>query len=230
MEFHVFAVWDFMSLLKSLQRELTCVTVPWTPPKNRTAAKLINEIVLSEESDVNADGKPASHFELYLSAMRAANADTTGIDTFISTIQGGGFWRNALPVPPTPLSIRNFVDSTFDIIDSGDLCAIAAAFTFGREQLLPDVFAQIVSQLNSEPDSRLASFEYYLQRHIQLDGNEHGHMAEQLMIELCGDDERNWKCAEDAAKRSLNARLQLWDAISEHIKGDGPELEFTGRS
>ncbi|MCH2211705.1 MAG: DUF3050 domain-containing protein [Fuerstiella sp.] len=230
MEFHVFAVWDFMSLLKSLQRELTCVSVPWTPPKNRSAAKLINEIVLAEESDMSAEGNPASHFELYLSAMRAANADTTRIDTLIGTIQGGGFWRDALSVPPTPPSIRNFVDSTFDIIDSGDLCAIAAAFTFGREQLLPDVFEQIVSRLNCENEGRFSSFEYYLQRHIQLDGNEHSHMAEQLMVELCGDDKRNWKSAEDAAEKSLKARLQLWNAISERIQADSSERQLTGRS
>lgn len=230
MEFHVFAVWDFMSLLKSLQRELTCVTVPWTPPQNRSAARLINEIVLAEESDLGVDGKPVSHFELYLSAMESAGADTTPIQTFIGTIRGGEFWRNALPVSPTSPSIRSFIDTTFDVIDSGNLCAIAAAFTLGREQLLPDVFEQIVSQLNRDNGGQFAAFDYYLQRHIELDGDEHGGMAEQLMAELCGNSSENWKVAQEAAEKALHARLQLWDAIADRIGAESAELQLMGLS
>ncbi len=228
MEFHVFAVWDFMSLLKTLQRELTCVLVPWTPPKSRSAARLINEIVLAEESDIGVDGECCSHFEQYLAAMKAAGADTTRIDTFVAAIQAGELWRDALPVPSTPPGIRNFLHTTFDIIESRDLCAIAAAFTFGREQLLPDVFEQLVSQLNHDSDGRFAAFDYYLQRHIELDGDEHGNMAERLMVELCGDSQLSWQSVENAARRSLEARLQLWDAIADRIRAEPSDLQLTG--
>ena len=86
MENHVFAVWDFMSLIKALQRNLTCVDVPWTPNSNNFAGKLVNEIVLAEESDIDLNNKPKSHFELYLDSMQLLGANTKPINSFIEEI------------------------------------------------------------------------------------------------------------------------------------------------
>jgi DUF3050 family protein len=68
MQIHVLAVWDFMSLVKRLQSEVTVQRLPWMPPISAQIARFANEVVLGEESDLGPDKKPTSHFELYLSA------------------------------------------------------------------------------------------------------------------------------------------------------------------
>jgi len=211
MEHHVYAVWDFMSLLKSLQRELSCVSVPWIPPANATHSRLVNEIVLAEESDEDGSGGFASHFDLYHRSMQQSGANTEGIDALVSQLRSGAALECAISEAAMPESARQFVRCTMSIIASGDPCRIASAFTFGREDLLPDVFQQIVERIDVDDQRLLAPFRYYLNRHIELDGDEHGPMAQRLVIELCGDDEAKWMRAEQAAIDSLIARKNLWD-------------------
>jgi hypothetical protein len=86
---HVYCVWDFMTLLKALQRRLTCVDLPWLPTPDPAARRLVNEIVLGEESDEDGAGGHCSHFELYLGAMRDAGADTEPIETFLAALRAG---------------------------------------------------------------------------------------------------------------------------------------------
>ena len=217
MEHHVFAVWDFMSLLKALQQRLCCVEVPWTPPSDSKACRFTNEIVLAEESDDDGQGGFASHFELYHRSMRECGASTAGIDEFVGELRRGKSVKSALASPAVPAVARTFVEQTFRIIESGNLCAIASAFTYGREDLLPDVFQRIVDRLNVEAGGQLEVFKYYLKRHIGLDGDEHGPMATQLVESLCGSDESLWNVAEVTAVNCLIARQKLWDGIYEAV-------------
>lgn len=216
MEFHVFAVWDFMSLLKKLQLELCCVTLPWTPPVDMPTARMINEIVLGEETDVGPHGEVISHFDLYRLAMREFGASTAAIDRLVGCVQQGEALADAAIHVPT--GALPFLQHTFSEIDRGDLCRIAAAFTFGREGLLPDVFTCIVKRMAISLPERLRTFQYYLQRHIELDGDDHGPLAEQLVSRLCGDQPIRWQEAESAAVDALEARLGLWDAIYAQCK------------
>ncbi len=214
MEYHVFAVWDFMSLLKELQRKLCCIDVPWLPPRYPQAARLINEIVLAEETDETEDGQFASHFDLYFRAMDACGANTAAINRFLDELKAGAPISAALVAAQTPPAVQSFVEQTFAVIKSESLPAVAATFTYGREDLLPDLFERIVLQINSTSAGSLKPFLYYLDRHVSLDKVEHGPMAIQLMSLVCGDNADCWHEAEQAAVAALNARLNLWDAMS----------------
>ncbi|WP_237722928.1 DUF3050 domain-containing protein [Singulisphaera acidiphila] len=220
MEHHVFAVWDFMSLLKALQRRLSCVETPWLPAADPSGCRLVNEIVLAEESDEDGQGGFVSHFELYRRAMIRCRANPKAIDAFLNELQQGTPLAVALKSPTVPNGVRRFIQQTFRIIDEGNLCAIASAFTFGREDLLPAVFQRIVDNLNIKADGELEDFKYYLDRHIGLDSEEHGPMANRLLHSLCGSDTAHWRLAEQTAIDCLEARRALWDEILDLIRGE----------
>ena len=204
MEHHVYAVWDFMSLLKSLQSILTCTSSPWKPVGDTQIRRLINSIVLEEESDIDIDGNASSHYEMYLEAMKQCGANTSPIEDFVSTISSGN-------IPSVNQGVDSFLRSTFDVIDSKEPHKIASAFTFGREDLIPDMFTSIVEQYNT--NNKLDKFVYYLERHIELDGGEHGPLALQLISDLCGNDESKWDEVQEVAISSLIARKRLWDEV-----------------
>jgi len=217
MKHHVFAVWDFMSLLKSLQQRLTCTTVPWLPVGAPSTRFFINEIVIGEESDVDHKGDRASHFELYLMAMEQAKCDMQPIQSFISELMNGAAVTVALQQPAIPDAVRKFTGTTFEILGAAHLHTIASAFTFGREDLIPGMFISFVKVLNEQKNNTIGIFQYYLERHIEVDGDHHSHLAFGMMQDLCKDDDRLWQEATLAAKKALEARIALWDAIHEQI-------------
>jgi len=220
MEFHVFAVWDFMSLLKTLQKNLTCIEVPWIPKGSAETRYLINEIVTGEESDINLNGERQSHFEMYLEAMKKVGANTKPIYDFLELLQMQS-WHNALEQSYLPTAIKNFVRFTFEIIEKNDTCLQAAVFTFGREDLIPDMFMAIVRDIQHSEKS-LDLFSYYLQRHIEIDGEHHSHLAMSMTATLC-----QHKNKEEISKyvvEALQKRAELWTAILETIKINSLEL------
>lgn len=213
MEHHVFAVWDFMSLLKSLQANLTCVTLPWMPTGNPTTRRLINEIVLEEETDVDQEGNPISHFELYLKAMDEVGADRKNISQLLHQIEGGMPVAEALEGLPIHHTVKDFVNNTLKIAGSGKTHEVAAAFTFGREDLIPDMFRSLLADLNERFPGKLDTFIYYLDRHVQLDEEVHTPLALQMVGELCGEDSEKWQESLDVAKDCIENRIQLWNGI-----------------
>jgi hypothetical protein len=207
MKYHAFAVWDFMSLLKSLQRKITCVETPWTDSKyGPEAVRLINEIVIAEESDLDQDGNATSHFALYIKAMDEIGADTSLVLNFIRDYN----------FDPLPTQIKSMLAFHLGLAQEGKVHEVASSFFYGREKLIPGMFQSIVDIL------RLSALDcphliFYLERHIELDGEEHGPKALKCMNEIL-DSESEIEEALVVAKKSLDVRYELWDFIHQEMK------------
>ena len=222
MENHVFAVWDFMTILKSLQRSLTCVDTIWVPSSNPQARRLINEIVLCEESDEDGEGGYASHFEMYLRAMARCEASTEQIEEFVAALRNGTGPLIALENAKIPDCTRQFVYRTLSTATHSQSCELAASFAYGREHLLPEVFDRVIDEVGELGNQRLGYFVHYLRRHIEVDGDSHGPMAEEMISHLCGNSSLRWQLAEQAAVRALEARIRLWDGVLVQIETRNP--------
>ena len=218
LESHVYAVWDFMSLLKALQSKLTCTTTPWFPTVNTETRYLINEIVLAEESDLTLDGRRQSHYEMYLEAMQDCGANTSDIEQFLANIRSLNNIFVAIKTSDLHPNIKAFLDFTFRVIEEGKAHEIAAAFTFGREDLIPSMFTAILKNFQANfPETDLKKLIYYFERHIELDADEHGPMAMGMITELCGNDTKKWSEVEQISIAALEKRIGLWDAIEEQL-------------
>jgi hypothetical protein len=217
MEYHVYAVWDFMSLLKTLQSNLTCTTVPWFPVGSADTRHLINEIVVGEESDLDMNGIRKSHFELYLDAMQQCGADTSKIQTFTEILKNTSDFNSAYTASQTPKEAKDFVDFTFKIIGSNKDYLQAAIFTFGREDLIPGMFVSMVNDIHKNFPDSISIFKYYLERHIEVDGDHHSQLALQMTSNLCGTDQQFWEEALQATIESLKKRINLWDGAYKQI-------------
>jgi hypothetical protein len=213
-EVHVFAVWDFMSLLKSLQQKLTCVQTPWVPVGSANTRYLINEIVLGEESDVDAFDNRISHFELYQQAMQQMGASTSGIESLMRALQSGVQIEAAITQLDCANSIKDFLSFTFKIVNHAPAHVQAAVFTFGREDLIPDMFTRLLEKQVAESPEKVSIFKYYIERHIEVDGGHHSHLALEMVSELCGDDAAKWEEAAQASIEALQIRARLWDAVT----------------
>ena len=216
MESHIFAVWDFMSILKSLQRKLTCVDIPWVPKGKGTPSRLVNEIVKEEESDIDQYGQHMSHFEMYCHAMKQAGANITPINTFLNEIQHLNV-RDALNKSDALDHSKVFVNKTFEILKDAPEHVVASIFTFGREEVIPSMFKSILNELDKKHKGKIKSFIYYLDRHIGLDENEHTPAALKMVKKLCQNDEDKWVEATNAARSAMQARITFWDGILSEI-------------
>jgi hypothetical protein len=220
MEDHVFAVWDFMSLLKRLQQDVTCIRVPWFPADNAKAARLINDIVIGEETDVGPDGSYVSHLDLYLRAMGDIGASTLQFDRFCSMALVGVPVEVALARIGAPPHVQAFVAHTMALANSGSTEEVLAAFFYGREDIIPEMFRRLLDTLYGakHTDDRLRHFIYYIDRHIELDGDSHGPKGRELLEDLIAKEPHRGEQAVHAACSAIKARIGLWNGTLSKLR------------
>lgn len=201
-ETHIYAVWDFMSLLKSLQNKITSTNVPWTQSiYSSDLVRFINEIVLGEESDINFDGQAMSHFEMYKLGMKEVGGSVQGINEFLQSLDFALLTK----------AQREFVQFNLDIALNAPAAVCASVFFFGREKLIPGMFEGMLQTLGQTKDQN-PQYIYYFQRHIEVDGDEHGPMAMKCLTQLIKNADKGMElqCLE-ASTQSLELRIALWD-------------------
>ena len=220
MEDHVFAAWDFMSLLKRLQQDMTCIRVPWFPAEDAKAARLINDIVIGEETDVGPDGSYVSHLALYLSAMRDIGASTRQFERFRTLVLVGVPVEIALAQIGAPPHVQAFVAHTMTLANSGSTEEVLAAFFYGREDIIPEMFRRLLDTLygTRHNDERLHHFISYIDRHIELDGDSHGPKGRELLEDLVMNSPHARERALRAACRSIKARVELWNGTLSKLR------------
>lgn len=226
MEYHVFAVYDFMCLLKELHRRIVSTCAPWFPPKDAYSAHLINRILVEEEGDLSEDGiHYLSHFEIYLTAMKRIGANVQPIQAFLNRLLRGEPLATA--GTEAPMAAQHFMEVTFGFFEQ-EAYHLATAFVYGREAITPSLFTPLVRQLEKtfteEDKASVSTLLYYLNRHIELDSADHLPSALQMLYNLVGEDDAKWQAVETTARHALQARLNFLTSIQAVIEASHKRL------
>ena len=161
--------------------------------------------------------KVASHFELYLEAMEQIGAKTTEIKKLIGFVEEGYSVASALTLVNIQEETKEFVRFTFSMIETEELHKIASIFTFGREDLIPDMFIEILREMKEKGQKDISKLLYYLERHIEIDGGDHGPISLKMIDELCKNDIKKWDEVLESAKLALQYRVRLWDGVKKQL-------------
>jgi hypothetical protein len=149
--------------------------------------------------------------------MKQCGSEPKGFLSFISALKDTGSLSGAFNGAGVPAAAREFVDYTFDTINSGKAHLQAAVFTFGREDLIPNMFLSIVNDLDKKFPGQVSEFKYYLDRHIEVDGGHHSQLALEMTAELCGTNDQKWNEIKTASIIALQKRISLWDGVYHEI-------------
>ena len=186
------------------------------PPKHNKAARLVNEIISGEETDVLPTGQPMSHYEMYRIAMDEVGTDPTTFDDFFNKVLEGKPVEEALDHPSIHPAIREFVTATIKTATTGTVAQVLGSFFYGREDSIPQMFSNFLKSWGIN-EAHAPTLVYYLKRHIELDGESHGPAVQEIMTDSLNGNVGEWETLFDEALKAVELRIQLWDALASEL-------------
>ena len=156
--------------------------------------------------------------------MLEIGADAKIIESWVKNVTDQGFYT-ALDHCGVPNPAYKFMQRTFEFIETGEPHIIAGAFCFGRKTVIPRMFTRLAEQLDITKTD-CPKFHYYLERHIHLDGEEHGPASLAMVEDLCDHDPVKIHEAEQAALTAIRARITFWNDVSDIICNKTHEYYF----
>lgn len=217
-----------MCIIKVLYAKIVSVEVPWLPPKDAFSASLLCNIIGEEESDIAFDGKTyLSHFDIYIAAMRRANADIGPINNFIERLYANEPVQDALEQCGIEPFVQRYVNTTFNFFEL-EVHQVAAAFCFGREALAPNLFTNLLQHLKQQryfgEEGKLSELIYFCNRHIELDGSSHFPKMLTMLNNLCGKDRKKWDEVLEVAIIAIRAKIDFYNDMRQAINNKQPLL------
>jgi hypothetical protein len=210
----VWCVWDFMTLVKSIQLNIVPSNILWMPPKYPELGAYIYEVLLTEETDKGYNSETnSSHFQTYLKAMYESKVDTSSVAAFIKLLENGFDFGTATEKCGIHDEAKEFISTTFEFAKS-ELHISTAVFCLSREGVIPDIFMNLLANVSLSNNFKI--FNWYLNRHIYLDSQSHGPLSIKLFKTIV-DTPKKQDEALHASLKALKARNKFFDYILNSI-------------
>ena len=220
MESHVFSVWEYLTMLKALQRELATRDISFLHENVPDLPYLINQIVLNEEIEEESRGEYLSAmglYQLYINSMDEIGADSNPIKYFVDCIKVNKNWNNTIRDTITrfdniPIQTYEYLNYNLKMIELSEIHELAGIFFFGREDINSKFILLIKS--NIEHEKSLSNLKNIIKRHVDDDSkNKNPILGEYINNILCKDDDKKWKKVEISVIEAIKKRIELWDGM-----------------
>jgi hypothetical protein len=106
--------------------------------------------------------------------------------------------------------VAKFVEYNIKTAITKPITDVVAIFYFGRENLIPQMFERFINQSSIKSTQYL---KYYLQRHIEIDSEDHGPKMLKLLNFVTNNNTQNIKNCINIGIDSIIKRTELWDNI-----------------